>query len=77
MREQLAEALGLPIYWLDMDQEGPGLPTVLLPLLVARSLNCSPEAVREWPEDDVLDQLAWMDVEGRLNTMRAKALANR
>lgn len=74
MKEQLARALGLPDYWLEMDPDGEGIPSQLVPLALARSLNCSPQAVREWPDEDVLDQLMWMDVEGRLSRMRAKDL---
>lgn len=74
LREELAEAMGLPDYWLEMDTEGPGIPSTLHPLVVARSLNCSPQEVRDWPEDDVLDQLMWMDIEGRIARKHAKEL---
>ena len=54
----------MPAWWLEMDPKGESLPPELIPLAVARSLSRSPEEVRDWPEDDVLDQLAWMNVEG-------------
>lgn len=66
--------MGLPEIWLTMDSSGEGLPRELLPLAVARARGCSPEDVRGWPEDDVLDELAWLDVEGRMARKHAKEI---
>src|SRR3990172_3354681 len=74
MREQLARAYDLPEFWLDMDPEGEGLPVELTPLAIARALNSSPEAIRQWPEDDVLDQLTWMEIEGLVQRKQAKEM---
>jgi hypothetical protein len=57
-----------------MDSEGESLPHELVPLAVARARQCSPEDVRGWPEDDVLDELMWLDVESRLARMHAKEM---
>lgn len=74
MREQLARALEVPDYWLDMDPEGEPIPVTLLPLTLARSLNLSPADVRGWHEDDALDQILWLEVEGRRSVMRQKEM---
>lgn len=57
-----------------MDQEGEPLPMSLLPLTLARSLNLSPAQVREWDEDDALDQISWLEVEGRRSVMQRKEM---
>lgn len=60
-----------------MDQEGEPLPMSLLPLTLARSLNLSPAQVREWDEDDALDQINWLEVEGRRSVMQRKEMERR
>lgn len=69
IRERLAKAHDLPEMWLEMDPEGDGLPPELVPLAVARSFGGGvlPEDVRRMPEDDVLDQLQWMEIEGLMH----------
>ena len=72
IRGRLAEAHGLPAYWLDLDPEpGAGLPRALVPLAVARSFGGGvlPEDVRAMPEDDVIDQLQWMEIESLVARM--------
>lgn len=55
-----------------MDSEGEPIPMSLLPLTLARSLNLSPSEIRAWDEDDAIDQLMWLEVEGRRSLMQRK-----
>ena len=55
-----------------MGSEGEGVPMSLLPLTLARSLKRAPAEVRGWDEDDALDQLMWLEVEGRRALMQQK-----
>lgn len=49
------------------------IPAELTALAVARSLQgLSPREVRDWPGDDVLDQLQWMHIEALLERRRER-----
>lgn len=70
LAEKLAAASKLPAWYLELEPEGDGLPPELTVLAVAKSLGTLPDIVRDMWEDDVLDQLQWMQIDGLVARMR-------